>query len=244
MFNMGQNVNRDDIGFPVLPMPYSDEGFAVLAAVPVGCDFTANADFYVVNGLHGGPDGIDFFTSRDYVDNNAEPAAGGRLTIANRWLVIGGSVMGGQFNDHSGAGPLDRELDYSIVGADIGVHLDDRLRVQFEYALRSSDRIVALPGKFVSGEEVSGFSVLGELRVCSSPRVGLVARYDTLSRNGDLPPLGSSLTKGEFTVQQFTWGCAVTLPGGSLLLFDHEHWFMPHELDDVDVFGLRWVVTF
>ena len=84
----------------------------------------------------------------------------------------------------------------------------------------------------------------GEVRLCTAPRVGLVTRYDTLSHNGDLPPPGSTLNDGDFTVQRFTWGFTITLPGGSLLLLDHEHWFMPHELSDVDVIGLRWVATF
>ena len=30
-------------------------------------------------------------------------------------------------------------------------------------------------------------------------------------------------------------------PGGSNLMLNHEHWLMPHQLDNVDVFGVRWV---
>jgi hypothetical protein len=104
--------------------------------------------------------------------------------------------------------------------------------------------MVSLPGNLIDDEEIYGFSVEGELRLCSTPRIGLVARYDTLTHNGDLPPAGSTLTDPDFTVHRFTWGFALTLPGGNLLLINHEHWNMPQGLDDVDVLGLRWVAAF
>ncbi len=72
----------------------------------------------------------------------------------------------------------------------------------------------------------------------------MVGRYDILSRNGDLVPPGKSLADGRFDVNRITWGFALTLPGGSLLLVNHEHWRMPKELENVDVVGLRWVAAF
>ena len=44
-----------------------------------------------------------------------------------------------------------------------------------------------------------------------------------------------------FTV---AWGINTTLPGGSLLIVNHEHWNFPESEPDVDVIGLRWVATF
>ena len=71
-----------------------------------------------------------------------------------------------------------------------------------------------------------------------------MGRYDRIERKGDLPPPGSSLTNPEFSVDRITWGFNVALPGGSMLLINHEHWRMPDELNDVDVIGGRWVVPF
>ena len=236
MYNMGQNVDRPDIGPAVLPMPYSDEGVLFKFALPVGCDLTAAMDFYLVNGLQGDEE-VDFYRSREYVDNNGEPAVGARFSIGNQFIQLGSSIVGGQFNVHSD----EHEMGYEIVGADATLRYQDRLRVNFEYALRNSDVSVA---DRVEDEEVSGFSLEGELRLRSAPHVGLVARYDTLRHAGDMAPEGSSLADPNFTVHRFTWGFTVTLPGGSLLLINHEHWNMPQNLDDVDVLGLRWVATF
>jgi hypothetical protein len=47
---------------------------------------------------------------------------------------------------------------------------------------------------------------------------------------------------GDGTLQRFTWGLNWTLPGGSLLMLNHERW-MPQAGDDVDVLGLRWTVS-
>ncbi|MBI3466004.1 MAG: hypothetical protein HY000_23565 [Planctomycetes bacterium] len=231
MYNMGQNVDRPDIGNAVLPMPYSDEGVLFKFAMPVACDLTAAIDFYLVNGLVGDEDGVDFYRSREYFDNNAEPAVGARFSIGNQFVQLGSSIMGGQFNRHSD----EHEMGYELVGADLTVRYQDQLRVNFEYALRNSD---VVSGSVIEDEEVSGFNVEAEWRLCSSPRVGLVARYDTLAHNG------SALPDPDFTVHRFTWGFTITLPGGSLLLINHEHWNMPQNLNGVDVLGLRWVATF
>ena len=55
--------------------------------------------------------------------------------------------------------------------------------------------------------------------------------------------LGSALTT-DFRTKRFTWGFDIGLPGGSNLMLNHEHWSMPENLDSVDVFGLRWVLSF
>ena len=113
------------------------------------------------------------------------------------------------------------------------------------------DRIRASGGAMVDqhdwkakAERLDGFTIESELVLCSAPNISLIARFDGLGRNGDLPPPGSSLPTGEYHVERFTWGFNFTLPGGSLLMIDHEHWSLPAALDDVDVIGVRWVATF
>ena len=73
IFNMGQRVFSQDIGVPVLPMPYSDTGVNLNFDVPLGdCGtgpITASFDAYLVNGLEGSSNGIDWLQSRNLLDN-------------------------------------------------------------------------------------------------------------------------------------------------------------------------------
>ncbi|WP_254510269.1 hypothetical protein [Anatilimnocola floriformis] len=96
IYNMGLRVRDGDLGDPVLPMPYSDEGSVLSLGALVAGDTYVNWDSYVVNGLWAGIDGIDFDLSRDYVDNNNKPAVGTRVTLGSQMLKFGGSVMSGQ----------------------------------------------------------------------------------------------------------------------------------------------------
>lgn len=101
----------------------------------------------------------------------------------------------------------------------------DLIRLYFEYAARTSDRFLFLPGlpAQVVDEEIRGLTVEGELRLLERLRTALVGRYDMFDRRGDLLPAGSSLSDPDFDVHRATWGFSITLPGGSLLLLNHEH---------------------
>ena len=244
LFNMGQNVSGGDIGAPVLPMPYSDEGVMTNVTVPLHEDFSLTVDPFLVNGLKGNTTGIDFYESRDYADNNSGPAYGSRVTVGTPSVRLGSSYMAGQFNGSGSSGVLDRDLDYDLFGIDLTFRHQDVVRLQTEFATRDSERFLFLPDKQIGDEEVKGFSFEAEIRVLQAPRVSMVGRYDMIEHNGDLPPSGSSLTHADFNVDRLTWGFNTTLPGGSLLLINHEHWFLPDELDNVDVIGVRWVGMF
>lgn len=244
IYNMGMNVNRPDLGPPVLPLPYSDEGFLANASVPLWHEWSTTFDFYVVNGLRGNLTGINFFQSRDYVDNNFEPAVGGRWTVGTSSLRFGSSLMSGRFNDLADAGPAAIPLFYQVVGADVSYRWEDNFRLQFEYALRQNNRINFAPTAERIEEDIDGFYVESELKICEKPKVGVVARYGEQSFDSVLPPSGSLLTASRFAVRRFTYGLTWTLAGGSLFMINHEHWSMPAELPNVDVIGLRWVGAF
>ena len=86
---------------------------------------------FAVNGLQAAGSGVFFTLSRRYVDNNHEPAVGGRATIGNRFVRFGGSVMSGQMHN-DGAAPLS----YHLAGGDVTARVEDHLRFYFEYAIR------------------------------------------------------------------------------------------------------------
>ncbi|MCY2994893.1 MAG: hypothetical protein NTY19_44580 [Planctomycetota bacterium] len=234
IYNMGQRVHSNDLGDPVLPMPYSDQGALVDLRLPLQDTLTATFHAYVVNGLQGGANGIDFFGSRSYTDNNSDPSVGGRLAISGKHLRLGASVMGGRFDSDVPGGPPAPALNYLIYGADAVFRWEDQLRVQFEYAQRDSDRPVY---PTTIRDHVGGSYVEGELLLSRCWKLNLVARYDTQEYHSALPT-------GDFAVQRFTYGLNKTLPGGSTLMVNHEHWFLPGNLGDVDVIGIRWAAMF
>lgn len=245
IYSMGQRIYDPDIGDPVLPMPYSDEGAELNVAFPVfNSAATLTADGYVVNGLQGGSDGIDFDASRAYTDNNSSPSVGGRVTLGNQFLRVGSSVINGRFNQSGGSPLFKGALNYTIFGADISMHYEDILRVQAEYARRGSDRVISGPSTLLIREYVEGLYVEGELKIFDEPRISLLTRYDVQDRGSSAPVPESSLASGTFRVSRFTWGINTTLPGGSLLMFNHEHWFVPNGLAAVNVFGVRWAAMF
>ncbi len=201
---------------------------------------TATFNAYEVNGLEGNNIGVDFFQSRDYVDNNRWPAAGGRATIGGEHLRLGFSIMGGRFNPDSGAGPLNEAMNYLIFGADATYHWKDVFRFQFEFAQRNSDRFGNLPinpQATVFTEKVSGFYLEAEYLVLPKEHVSLFARYESMYHDSPLPVLGSQVPTGTFGVNRSTVGVNWTLPGGSLLMMNYEHWDMPQPLGSANVVG-------
>lgn len=246
MYNMGQNVHRRNLGSPLLPMPYADEGLNAHLRVTPADGVTALWDVYVVNGLQGNNSGVNFYQSRDYVDNNREPAIGTRFSIGNRSLRAGVSFMSGQHNTIAEATPppLDQVLNYNIFGADLSARYDDWLRIQAEYAVRTTDTFVfdGMPRR--ADEELDGFYVECGVRPCDETPIEFVVRYDTLDRKGNAPVPGSVLTSSQHRVSRVTSGVSITLPGSSVLRLNHEYWHLPDQLENEHVYAARWIATF
>ena len=244
IFTMGQRVFPGDLGDPVLPMPYADQGADFSVAVPLGEKITTTFDAYVVNGLLGNSTGIDFYDSRNYVTGNKEPALGTRATIGGQFVRLGGSLTSGRFNDDSGSGPHNQGLYYRIYGVDLTARYENLLRFQVEYANRDTDRVVSLPGQLIAREHVGGMYMEGEVRLRRKSKFSYLMRYDLLDHRSVVPPPGSVLTTGRFDVKRTTWGINYQLAGNSLLMFNYERWILPGPLPDLNVYGVRWAATF
>ena len=245
MYNMGRRV-FGDAGLagpprqPVLPMPYADEGVGLKVKVPLKPKVSAVLDLYSVNGLQqSGPDLRFFRPSRSYVDNNSLPALGGRVSLGNPTLRLGGSFMTGEAQpDGTTTGPIL----YQLSGADITAKFKERARFYFEYAIRTNtkkDTPFSRPA--ARRTMVYGVVAEAELKLCDKPRISWLGRYDTLEFRDTLFP-GSLVP--ETGIDRYTWGFNLTLPGGSLLILNHERWKLPDPDDDIDVLGFRWVATF
>ncbi|MEI7462688.1 MAG: hypothetical protein WCK15_25075, partial [Pirellula sp.] len=244
IYNMGQRVRPNDLGEPVLPMPYSDEGALMNLRVPFGEGTNISFDAYAVNGLAGTSNGINYYKSRDYTDNNRNPAIGGRIAIGSKNLQLGASLMGGRFNSDAGTGPLNQGLNYAIFGTDMLFQWKDRLRFQAEFAQRDSDRYGIVQNAAIFQERIGGSYIQSEYLLSTSKRLSFFFRYDNQLSHSQLPPIGSILTSGDFRVQRLTYGLNKTLRGGSLLMVDFERWYLPESLQNVNLFGMRWAMSF
>jgi hypothetical protein len=248
IFNMGQRIFNSDLGFPVLPMPDADEGVDLNVTVPLGdCGtgpITGTVDGYLVNGLEGSGNGIDFLQTRALFDNNVRVASGARLTVGDPYVRAGASVTSGRFDDPNAA-VAPRGLYYTIYGFDLQAHYKRLFRCQLEYARRTSERSGILPGgPGVFSEAVGGYYIEAEARPWEKCRVSLVARYDYLQRSSPLPFPGSALP-GAFDVERITVGINIELWHQSLLLVNFERWLLPELAHPTaDVFGIRYTITF
>lgn len=225
MYNMGRQVNPDGNRPPVLPMPYSDEGVDLNCKIPILDEIYGTMDIYAVNGLQGFGNGVQFSPSRSYADNNRLPAIGARTTLGTSDLRFGGSWMSGRMEPEG-----SDELGYKLSGADVTWRYENFLRAYAEYARRKNDTDVNVE------QAAWGYVAEVEILVWEDPNIGLLLRYDTLDTRG---------RRDETTIDRYTWGVNTTLPGGSLLIFNHERWnYATRDVPDTDVVGLRWVVTF
>lgn len=247
IFTMGQRVFPGDIGDPVLPMPYVDQGANLSLSTPLHgktSKTTATLDAYVVNGLRGTSNGIDFYDSRNYVAGNKEPAIGTRVTLGNQYIRLGGSLTAGRFNNDSGSGPNNQGLYYRIYGFDLSAHYENLVRFQIEYANRDTDRVVSLPGQLIAREHVGGMYMEGEVRRHKKSKWSFLVRYDLLDHRSVAPVPGSTIPTGSFDVKRTTGGINYQLTGNSLLMFNYERWILPNPLPNVNVYGVRWAATF
>jgi hypothetical protein len=250
IFNMGQRIFNQDIGDTVLPMPYSDTGVNLNFDVPVceiGTDrITGTMDTYLVNGLWGNSNGIDFLSSRNFWDNNNRAAGGARLTLGDPYIRAGASVTAGRLDDPKDPGVPSGPLNYRIYGVDLQARYKRLFRCQIEYARRDTDRI----GQLVNGqteflEKVDGYYLEVEVRPCEDSKVSFLARHDILNRASPLPPPTSTLPAGSFHVERLTLGINIELWHQSLLMINFERWFLPEPGERaVNVYGVRYSISF
>lgn len=227
IFDMGRRYSPGGIRYlPVFGAPYSDEGVNLDLGAPLPRDFSAGLSLYAVNGFQG-----DLSWSpgdgRSYSDNNRTPAGGARLTVGNSSLKFGASLMGGQMQDDG----ADDRLFYHCYGVDLVYRHEDLFRFYFEYAARQSDfKPVDDPEYFY------GIVAEGELRIIKEPRIGFLVRYDTLEQHRYIVFPDSS-------IQRYTWGFTVALPGPTSLMLNHEIW-TSSDFGEFHLLGARWVASF
>ena len=136
-YDMGRMLRMREYNMGVLPSPYVDQGAEINGTHWFGEVVQLDYAAYVVGGLRADQDDadLDWIQSRStyYVDNNSEPAVGGRIAMTLDvsdavMFTLGGSGMAGH------ADPK-REQEYAIVGVDLYARLDV-IDLRAEYLIR------------------------------------------------------------------------------------------------------------
>jgi hypothetical protein len=141
-YDMGRMLRRTEWNMSILPAPYVDNGLEINGTQWIGDDVQIDYAAYVVSGFKGANDALDFdfVASRSgslyYVDNNSEPAGGGRLALTINFSdyisgTLGASFMYGHYDPAA-------ELEYHIAGADLYLRFDE-LAIRVEYLLRRTE---------------------------------------------------------------------------------------------------------
>ncbi|HKU43345.1 MAG TPA: hypothetical protein VJR89_34525 [Polyangiales bacterium] len=230
-YDMGRMLRMREFNFGVLPAPYVDQGIEISGTHWFGDDVQFDYAVHAIGGLRSSSDelDLDFIKSRSvyYVDNNSEPAVGGRLALTidlseDVLLTVGGSVMAGRPD-------TSRELYYAIAGADVylrlwsfDLHAEYLIRRQ-QFPLGDDPDNTFRYGPNADGQYddffiKDGFYIEGTLPV--SQRIELVARFDGLRRIGNVT-INSPLRERSGMLR-YTAGLNVVLDGSVRLKFSGE----------------------
>ena len=141
-YDMGRMLRRQEWNMSILPAPYVDNGLEINGTQWFSDDIQLDYAAYILSGFKGNNDALDldFVQSRSgslyYVDNNSEPAFGGRLALTMNFTdaisaTLGASAMYGHYDPSA-------ELSYFIGGVDVFLRVDE-LVFRFEYLLRRTE---------------------------------------------------------------------------------------------------------
>jgi len=195
-YDMGRMIHNVDFNLGVLPAPYVDTGVEVDGTHWFGDAAQLDYAVYAVTGLRGNNDAVDvdLIQSRalEYVDNNSEPAIGGRVALTAPFgddglVTAGVSGMLGRYDPA-------RRLPYTIAGADLLARVG-RYELHAEYLVRrwkmapGADpagrfRFGAVDDAFDTHVVKDGFYIEADIPL--TERLTALARFDGLRRRGNV----------------------------------------------------------
>ena len=230
-YDMGRMLRMREFNLGVLPAPYVDQGVEINGTHWFGQVVQLDYAVHAVSGLRAGQDDLDldFVRSRSlyYVDDNSEPALGGRLALTfdmseQLLATVGASLLAGRPDP-------ERERSYTIGGFDLYLRVGE-LDLHAEYLLRRTElpigddpdtRFRYGPGEDGEYDDYflkDGFYV--ELNLPLWTRLELVARFDGLRRIGNVG-INSPLRKNS-GVLRYTAGANFVLDGSVRLKLSAE----------------------
>jgi hypothetical protein len=238
IYDMGRMLRSREWNQGVLPSPFPDNGVEIDGTHWFGTALQFDYAVWAVSGFKADQAAfdIDFQQSHTsyYIDNNAEPAVGGRLGATFRLgsssdLTLGASGQYGHLDPN-------RKISYAIVGSDLSLRID-RTDLRLEYLIRreqvNEDNPAALRYD-VNGSAGDFFVKQGgyaELKVPLTSDVYLIGRFDGMYRVGNLPKL--SPLSDRSSVTRYTLGTMFAFTTGLRAKISGELW----DFSDPDIEG-------
>src|ERR1700753_4362679 len=136
-YDMGRMLRLREFNLGVLPAPYVDQGLEINGTHWFGDAVQLDYALHAIGGLRANENDldVDFIQSRSvyYIDNNSEPAIGGRVALTfnvsdDVLFTLGGSGMMGHLDP-------ERKHAYWIAGSDFYLRLW-KLDLHAEYLVR------------------------------------------------------------------------------------------------------------
>ncbi len=232
-YDMGQMLHMREFNLGVLPAPYTEQGAEVDGTHWFGTVVQLDYAGYVVGGLRGGQSDLDLNWTQSrsvyYVDNNSEPAFGGRISTtlnASDSLVftLGASGTVGHYD-------ALRQHAYTILGADFYAQLGP-IDLRAEYLMRRTQMAMsedpsaqfrygpAPDGGYANFFHKDGFYI--EASTPLSRRLEVFGRFDGLRRMGNVP-VNSPLRKRS-TVLRYTTGLNIIFDNSLRLKLSGEYY--------------------
>ena len=127
---MGNMVRQTEFNSGVLPAPYVDNGASLQFSFNTPL-LGVQTEYYVLTGLKGVGNDIDFIRSRQFRDINGEPSFGARLGIDVPFVSLNLSYLWGNYDP-------DSRRSYQIVSADMRIRAGP-LTLEGEFAFRETE---------------------------------------------------------------------------------------------------------
>ena len=230
-YDMGRMLRLRDWNLGVLPSPFPDNGVEASGTHWFGSTVQLDYAAHLVSGFKGASGGtdIDWVQSRTgslyYVDNNDQPAYGGRLALTHRFSQNGDVTAGTSFM--RGAFDPGAKLAYTIAGADVSLRIK-RTNLRIEYLVRRQDLDVSDPKRYryeipaSGGDHFLKHGGYAELEVPVTGSLDLIGRFDALYRSGNV--LVDSPLLARSGIFRYTLGTAYSLQRGLRLKYSTELW--------------------
>jgi hypothetical protein len=196
-YDMGRMLRNTGWGMSILPSPFPDNGAEIDGTHWFGTKAQLDYAVYAVAGFRNtdtNPLDLNFPLSHTYpyalyVDDNARPTGGARLSLTlkpapSSDLTLGASGMGGTYDNNN-------QLYYVILGADASLRIR-HTSLRAEYLMRRTDFSVADPTllKYVPAPtDGNYFTKQGAYLELEQPIVrdfDVIARVDGMLRTGNV----------------------------------------------------------
>lgn len=223
----------------ILPVPAVDNGAGATANLWLADGIQLGLEAAVTRGFKGVNPDLDFELSRDFEDNNGEPAGAGRISLSAGPLALGLSAAGGRYDP-------DADLAYRLAGADFHLRPLPGWNLRLEGAWRETDFRDPAGDRDASRRWSYAVQIDGEI----DPRWRVFVLHDALRVDGlfltsagpqPVPAPGSS--DSENVVTRIASGVVFAARPGVLLKTSAEFWNFS-DFDDTWVFHATLVVSF